>query len=239
MNPAERPNGSAAVALVAALALAVTLGAVAARADQNAPGIWTYNCQMSYTIYNFTNYQLKNVASTVGHDSNCRAGCEHPLEGLVVDPYRTWKSECDNSDLAMPCNWDGSVVIQAQARGGSNTLHDWAFEVAFKDQGAHGLVEDGTWIYLLPHGTQGWSIPTTADAWAYRRWATTINDAAMHNIMTLIGPRVMVALYSVDNRNIVIVVQQYWENAPGWDDSNSYDGWKLDWVDNDGNTVPR
>jgi hypothetical protein len=227
------------VALLAAVALAVALGAGTAQAGQNAPGFWTYNCEMSYTIYNLTNYELKNVSSTVGHDGNCRSGCETPLKGLVVEPFRTWKSECDNSDLAMPCNWHGSVVIQAQPRGGSNTLQDWAFEVAFKDQQAHGLLENGTWIYLLPHGTQGWSIPASTDTEAYGRWATTINDTKMHNIMTLIGPKVMVALYSPDNKNIVIVVQQYDENASGWHDAENYDGWHLDWVDNDGNTVPR
>jgi hypothetical protein len=240
MSRTTRDAAPGRAASVAAVALALALlGAGAARAGEDAPGIWTYNCWMSYTIYNLTNYELKNVSSTVGHDGNCRAGCDKPLDGLVVEPYRTWKSKCDNSDLAMPCNWSGSVVIQAQPRGGSNTLQDWAFEVAFKDQAAHGLLEHGTWIYLLPHGTQGWSIPASADTWAYQRWATTINDAKMHNIMTLVGPKVMVALYSPDNKNLVIVVQQYWENAAGWDDSNHYQGWQLDWVDNDGSTVPR
>jgi len=48
----------------------------------------------------------------------------------------------------------------------------------------------------------------------------------------------MVALYSPDNKDIVNVFQQNWENGTSWDDSNTYLGWQLDWVDSHGNTVP-
>jgi hypothetical protein len=51
-------------------------------------------------------------------------------------------------------------------------------------------------------------------------------------------PKFMVALYSPDNKDIVNVFQQNWENGTSWDDSNTYLGWQLDWVDSHGNTVP-
>jgi len=216
------------------------LGVGTAQAGQEAPGIWTYNCTLTFTLFNFTNYELKTVATTLSTDGICDGCAANVLRNVVVEPFRTYKQECTNGQFMVPCNWHGAVTLQAQPLGGGNTLRDWAFDIVFEDQNAHNLAEEGSWVYLMPHSPdQGWSIPSSTDTWAYGRWATTINDLKMHNIMTLIGPKVMVALYSPDNKNIVIVVQQYWENAAGWDDSKHWKGWQLDWVDNDGSTVPR
>ncbi|MBI5582790.1 MAG: ricin-type beta-trefoil lectin domain protein [Deltaproteobacteria bacterium] len=85
---------------------------------------------------------------------------------------------------------------------------------------------------------QGWS--SAANNWVYGRWATPVNDFKMHNVMTLIGPDVMVALYSADNRNLVIVVQQIYEarGSAVWDDRSIYQSYSWDFVDNAGGSVP-
>ncbi len=229
--------GGAAAAL---LVLTVVAGAGPARADElNGSGIWVYACDVSFTVVNLTSYHLKVASSTVQLHDACWDD-NVPLQGMDVAPQRTWADVYSLvKNVVSPCNWgDGSVVVQAQASGGSSTLHDWAFEIAFQDQHAHNLLESGSWIWLKPHSTsQGWS--TSYSNWAYGRWATPLEDLAMHNIMTLIGPKCMVALYSPDNKNIVVVVQQYDENHNGWHDADKYMGWKLDWVDNDGSSVPR
>jgi hypothetical protein len=51
----------------------------------------------------------------------------------------------------------------------------------------------------------------------------------------------MVTLYSGDNTNLVVVVQQYYAESDGviMDDTEAYQGAKLDFVDNGGYTVPR
>jgi nitrogenase subunit NifH len=76
---------------------------------------------------------------------------------------------------------------------------------------------------------------------AYGRWATPLNDNKMHNVMTLISPEVMVTLYSTDNVNATIVVQQLRgsdSNGILWDDCGAYKGNQLDFVDNGSTSVP-
>ncbi|HEX9156988.1 MAG TPA: hypothetical protein VF827_03150, partial [Syntrophales bacterium] len=117
-------------------------------------------------------------------------------------------------------------------------LKNWAFEVCFQAQKANNLAEMGTWIYLKKYAdTQGWSPPGT---FAYGRWATPINESPpkMHNIMTLIGPKMMATVYSTNNKGIVVMVQQYWDSPDGWDDSLNYHGPALDFVDNASSSVP-
>lgn len=222
-----------ALAVTAMLALVVSPGA----ADQTGSGVWVYNTEMTITVYNLTNYDL--VSSDInlqGHGSCMQV--KVPLKGLQVTPLRAWMGlyELGFTEIN-PCAFSGSVVVEAKARGGGSTLAPWSFEVAFANQHASGLAESGNWVWLRPHGAnQGWS--TATGSMVHGRWATPIDDLEMHNIMTLIGPKCMVALYSPDNKNLVIVVQQYDENASGWDDAGNYSGWKLDWVDNGGSSVP-
>jgi hypothetical protein len=118
------------------------------------------------------------------------------------------------------------------------------FDLIFVRQRANNLAEHGFWVGLGPssHGpSQGWA---AANNWAYGRWATPVEDVNMHNVMTLINPKYMVSLYSGDNTNLVVVVQQQYAklNIDGLDviidDTNAYQGAKLDFVDNDGYTVP-
>jgi hypothetical protein len=241
-----RTSGSATrwgAAPVAAAILVLTMiagaGTTSANDNLNGSGIWVYACDVSFTVINLTNYHLKVASSTVQQHDSCFDD-NIPLQGLDAGPQRTWADVYSLvKNVVAPCNWgDGSVVVQALASGGSSTLHDWAFEIAFQDQHAHNLAESGSWIWLQPHATsQGWS--TSYNNYVYGRWATPLVDKEMHNIMTLIGPKCMVALYSPDNKNVVIVVQQYDENHDGWHDADKYKGWRLDWVDNDGSSVPR
>jgi hypothetical protein len=85
-----------------------------------------------------------------------------------------------------------------------------------------------------------WS--TNFSNWAYGRWVTPW-DTKMHNVMTLIGPKVMVTMYTAQYDHIVLVVQQLYGEDPTtkaqiWDDSDTYVGYPLDYVDNDGYSVP-
>lgn len=223
----------AALAVAAILAVAVSRGA----ADQNGSGIWVYNTEMTITVYNLTNYDLVSTDSTLqGHGSCSQVGV--PLKGLHASPFRTWMGYYWLGYTEVnPCAFSGSVAIEAKPRGGGSTLAPWSFEVAFANQHASGLAESGNWVWLRPlDASQGWS--TATGSMVHGRWATPVDDLKMHNIMTLIGPKCMVALYSPDNKNLVIVVQQYDENASGWHDAGNYSGWKLDWVDNGGSSVP-
>ena len=87
----------------------------------------------------------------------------------------------------------------------------------------------------------GWAPANTK---AYGRWATPVNDNKMHNVMTLISPDIMVTLYSGDNVNATIVVQQLnaWDDQGTilWDDAaaGTYQGNQLDFVDNASTSVP-
>lgn len=61
----------------------------------------------------------------------------------------------------------------------------------------------------------------------------------MHNVMTLIGPETMVALFSGDNKHLTVVVQQLIaKDASGnvvWNDTrDTYRAYYLDFVDNRG-----
>ncbi len=222
-----------ALAVIALLAFAVNPGA----ADQAGSGIWVYNTTMTITVYNLTNYELVSSSGTLKAAHGYCEGDE-PLQNLHALPFRTWLNyyELGTSKIS-PCSYSGSVVVEAKSKGGGSTLAPWSFEIAFASQHASGLAEYGNWISLRPHGAnQGWS--TATGSMVHGRWATPIDDLKMHNIMTLIGPKCMVALYSPDNNNLVIVVQQYDENASGWHDAGNYSGWKLDWVDNGGSSVP-
>ena len=122
----------------------------------------------------------------------------------------------------------------------STGFPEWKFDLVFVRQNGHNTVGySGTWTALSPHGTQSWA---PANTWSTGRWATPVDDYKMHNVMTLISPKIMVALYAADNVHLTLVVQQlYGENAAGealWDDTGSYEGNRLDFVDNGSSTVP-
>jgi hypothetical protein len=221
------------VLAVVALA-AVGMGASPAQAGQSGPGIWVYNCTWSLTVYNLTDYNLKKTSSDAHEAGGCEPGGtgNDPFQSFgSLSPYRSYQETLGHGCNMAPLHYYGCTTFQVTG------ITDWPFEVCFQAQDAQGLLEMGTWVYLAKAGSQAWSAP---NAFAYGRWATPIQEspAKMHNVMTLVGPKLMATVYSGNNKDIVVLVQQYWENATGWDDSANYHGLQLDFVDNGGSSVP-
>jgi hypothetical protein len=243
-NRATRSTSSRAARrtlVLAIIALAAVFTSVGfAQAGQSGPGIWVYNKTWSLTVFNLTNYSLKIIHNDAHEAGGCEPGGtgNYPFQSFgSLGPYRTYQETLGHGCNLAPLHYYGCTRFQVQSPD-TTGLKNWAFEVCFQAQDASGLLEMGTWIYLKKYAdTQDWSLPNTT---AYGRWATPINEspAKMHNIMTLIGPRMMATVYSTNNKGIVVMVQQYWENADGWDDSSNYHGQELDFVDNDSKYVP-
>jgi hypothetical protein len=211
-----------------------------AQAGQAAPGIWVYNKIWSLNVFNLTNYSLKKIYTDAHEAGGCEPGGtgNDPFQSFgSLGPYRTYQETLGPGCSIAPLHYYGCTRFQVQDPNPAG-LKNWAFEVCFEAQDAHNLAEKGTWIYLRKYAdTQEWSQPNT---FAYGRWATPINESPpkMHNIMTLIGPEMMAAVYSTNNKGIVVMVQQYWENAEGWNDRSNYHGLALDFVDNASDRVP-
>ncbi|HME42685.1 MAG TPA: hypothetical protein VKF36_06340 [Syntrophorhabdales bacterium] len=226
------------VIIVAAL---FVWGPYSALADDLPAGIWTYETDWSIALVNLTDYPLTYLRSNepgaypypwVGN------GGEPMLEAGTdwqVDPYRTKMWLASSGGPALPIIYDGRMTLYSKG------FKEWAFDLVFVDQKtALHVREHGNWIALSPHSTtQGWA---PANTWAYGRWATPVSDNKMHNVMTLIGPKIMVTLFSGDNNNLTVVVQQLIAtDASGnvvWDDRNTYKAYYLDFVDNAGSSVP-
>lgn len=231
--------------VLAIIALAAVFTSVGiAQAGQSGPGIWVYNKTWSLNVFNLTNYTLKHRDDL--SDAHERGGCEpggtgnYPFQSFGSrGAYRTYQETLGHGCNIAPLHYYGCSVFEVQDPDPAG-LKNWKFKVCFQAQDAHNLAEMGTWISLKKYSdTQDWS---PANTFAYGRWATPINEspAKMHNIMTLIGPRMMATVYSTNNKGIVVVVQQYWENAEGWDDSSNYhtNELRLDFVDNSEDSVP-
>jgi hypothetical protein len=246
-NRATRSASSRAASrtlVTAIIALAAVFTSVGiAQAGQSGPGIWVYNTTWSLNVFNLTNYNLKKIepADNPTHEAG---GCEpggtgnYPFQSLgSLGPYRSYQETLGHGCNLAPLHYYGCTVFEVQDPDPAG-LKNWKFKVCFDAQKADGLLEMGTWISLRKYAdTQDWSPANTT---AYGRWATPINEspAKMHNIMTLIGPKMMATVYSTNNKGIVVMVQQYWENAPGWDDSSNYHALPLDFVDNASSSVP-
>ncbi len=233
-------------AIIALAAVFTSIGI--AQAGQSGPGIWVYNKTWSLTVFNLTNYTLKHLDDL--SDAHEAGGCEpggtgnYPFQSFGSrGPYRTYQETLGHGCNIAPLHYYGCSVFEVQDPDPAG-LKNWKFKVCFQAQDAKGLLEMGTWISLKKYSdSQAWSPPcdpSSPDVLAYGRWATPINEspAKMHNIMTLIGPKMMATVYSTNNKGIVVMVQQYWENAPGWDDSSNYHGLALDFVDNADSSVP-
>lgn len=214
-------------------------------------GIWLYPTpytNWSMTVINLTPYQLQstprgsttNAVSVVGG-----AAYDYPfqtlLEPISVDPYRgvIWKSRM--SQLTSTNNYYGRIRFHLAASSWTRT-----FEVNFVHQNGYGTAGvDGTWIALAQTKTEA-PIEWTNDQWCTPGgycggvWATTymkpLNypswSVEMRNIMTLTTANVVVALYSPDNRNVILVVR----DTSGGDDL--YQQFQSEWVDNNGSSVP-
>ena len=229
--------------VVIIVAAAFVWGPYSALADDLPAGIWTYESNWSIALVNLTDYPLTYMRSNepgaygypwVGNDPG---GGQPMLEAGTdwqVDPYRTKMWLASGGGPALPIIYDGRMTLYSKG------FKEWAFDLVFVDQktALHAL-EHGTWIALSPHGTQAWAPANTR---AYGRWATPVNDNKMHNVITLIGPEIMVTLFCGNLNDITVVVQQLIaKDASGnvvWDDRNTYKAYYLDFVDNAGSSVP-
>jgi len=232
--------------IVIIIMAALASGFERAHAGQSGSGIWVFNgygsnTNMSISLINLTNYPLTYSSDTPCPSENDSTGGQPMLEcgsSWSVDPFRTKVWTAWPGSILSPTHYDGRMNLY------STGFPDWSFDLVFAQQYAKGQAIRGMWIGLSPHGAgQGWATAANDDNWAYGRWITPVNDNKMHNIMTLIGPKVMVALYSSDNRNLTVVVQQLYEESNGatlWDDAGGdvYRAYGLDFVDNSGETVP-
>jgi hypothetical protein len=240
-----RKSALVAVAIVAALFVLAPHSASAAA--HLGAGIWIYNSFWTISLINLTDYPLtymrEDEPDAYGYPW-CGNGAIPMLAAGTdwqVDPYRTKIWEADRGGPVVPTMYHGKMTLYSKG------FKEWAFDLVFVDQKADGVLEHGTWVALSPHEkstTQAWAPASTSDNdKPYGRWATPVNDLAMHNIMTLIGPKIMVALYSSNNNDITVVVQQLVAtDAPGnivWDDrENTYKGNMLDFVDSGSTYVP-
>jgi len=216
-------------------------------------GIWTYNHEWSIALVNLTDFPLTYLKTEEG-------AADYPIwynpyyctkndvyqdmleagKDWQVDPYRTKVWVGDPCSLVEPSYWDGRMTLYL---GG---LPECSFDLVFVGHQAHGLLEHGNYTGLSPSPNkpgpgEGWVL--NVSNWAYGRWVTPVNDLQMHNVMTLISSKFMVALYSGDNNNLVVVVQQLYGEDPTtggllWDDSDLYRAHHLDFVDNDNYATP-
>lgn len=232
--------------IVALIVAMLACGPHPVSASQNGAGIWVYNDDWSIALVNLTdhalNYLRESKTNYDAHPYPITMGSGTCLTMLAagsdwhVEPYRTKVWGANAGSWLIPCHYDGRMTLY------SDGFRNWSFDLVFEEQKASGLAEHGTWIGLSPHEPwQEWE--TNYNGWAYGRWVTPVDDYAMHNVMTLIGPEVMVTLYSTDLDRLIVVVQQLQGTDPFtgallWDDSNVYRGLALDFVDNGGRSVP-
>lgn len=225
------------IVIAAVFVAMLAWGAQPAFCDEEGTGIWVYDDPMSISLINLTNYPLTNL--DVGPDPVTSYGGTGGDEDILsyggnwaVAPFRTMVSNY-SSGGGIPRSWDGARTLTLTG------CDECTFDIVFKRQKAYGLAEHGTWVGLSPYGTgQGWN---EAVGPYCGRWATPLNDSKMHNVMTLIGNTCMISIYSGDNTNIVVVVQQHYAESDGviMDDREAYQGATLDFVDNGEYSVPR
>jgi hypothetical protein len=225
------------VILPALILAALALGPTPACAlDPDTGGIWVFKCDWGFNVYNLTNYNMKMLSWDVDeHDGCCPGVCGMaPFQIPTISAMRSYTSTIEEGCSTDPESYDGTTVWGFEG----SYLSDSAFEIHLHNTTPGDENTDlhhGTWITLNPHGAQSWATPHT---WKCGRYATGVQDQMMHNITTLISSKVMVTMFSSNNKNITVVVQQFNEEASGWNDCNVYEGNQLDFVDNDGDSVP-
>jgi len=159
-----------------------------------------------------------------------------------VDAYRTVSWGAKPPMIASNQSWDGDTTfsIEGQASRYNFKMH---FAWQNDDQGYFGM---GSWVSLLPVNWSTWkgyngdaAAPDFRTGWQGKYYVTRVNDLQMHNIMTMVSDRFLVALFSPDNCAVILVVQ---ENLAGPQGSASdfelYKTWPLNWTDNDEYSVP-
>lgn len=253
-------------ALSPTVLLIVIMGCLAAsQAQAQVPGtgIWmlrgTYH-DYSITLVNLTGGQLITVSDprddvVAGHecvDADSAIPFVEPgtFSGtrLVLEPYESvvWATYTPIVGTGCAHFWDGRITFLADLTDSSPPGTQWRFDLNFVSDKKSWLYKTGTWAYLTP---------TSGDSWWYQEgwgftldsywpnisylWTTFYGDGQMRNI-TLMQPDeyapLTVTLYSQDNNNLVLVVQ---ETAALQQAANAtYVGYELDWVDNPDNNVP-
>lgn len=214
-------------------------------------GIWLYPepfTNWTLTVINLTPYTLTSTPRSTTPDAVSvfgAGGYDYPFENLLepisVDPYRSviWKSRM--SQLTSHNNYYGRIRFHIVAQSSENT-----FELNFDHQNGYATAGiDGTWIALAQTKVDA---PTewTNDQWCSAGlfcgdvFATTwmkplkhpTGSVDMRNLMTLTTGKLVVALYSPNNRDVVLVVRDT------WDGPDPYEQIKSEWVDNNGPSVP-
>jgi hypothetical protein len=231
-------------------------------------GIWWYcgaNGSDKYdptiTLINLTDVPLNATYNNVVVDGWQYAvvpfeyfgvGGEDAAPLVSVPPYRTviWKAMAEGIPGGSHIHYSGKITFLPQGMDPK-----WSVDLNFTVDSAYGLATgNGTWLYLTPTHTDNtqwidtWSANNQVDKPFYREggtppvYATPLKDGKMHNQMNLLGWDLVVSLYSSSNQRVVLVVRQTHghKGEPGVADTDPdvYQGWLLDWVDDDRSTVP-
>lgn len=210
--------------LIAVFSICLVLGlpGIAAAAHTELGGIWwhcTGPANTSFSIINMTTADFK--ITSVPSD-------EHMFSvNQVIKSYEsaTWSKHV----TAGTVHSSGSLVLQPVS-GSQGVDANYMTRVLFSEADGYSFIYGkGTWIRLdNPNGINGNAAKSTG--WVNGRWATAYADNEMHNIMTMVSPKMTATLYSQDNANFVLVIAQ----TPG-----NWAGWQLDWVQNGGDSLPR
>jgi hypothetical protein len=228
-----------------ALALALLAAAAPpARAGEDGAGIWLYKTDVTTTFINLTSYTLKWYGDNVEeHDGCCPGTCGDVVfsyDGLKIGPMSTWQEAVDDGCSTDPISWAGTSAWVFSDDNG--WLADSGFDIVMVQQtsaSSTGDLHHGTWFALSPRDGVANSWQTTSATTPHcGRYPNPVDDKKMHNVMNLINNKVMITLYSVNNRDLVVVAEEINPNQQGWDDCNAYTSYPLDFVDNAGDSVP-
>jgi hypothetical protein len=201
-------------------------------------GIWWYgnNKWFNVTLINLTEHSLKTTYKNVSSSMNC---FPYPFEhyGVNVEPYGSaiWLNEV--TDLVWLMHYSGKMTFLPEGMDPK-----WSFDLNFTPQNGSGAtLGEGTWVYLTasdPVNT-GW-VPSWDSAQipdefylGHLGYATRMSDGKPRNLMNLQAEDIglAVSVYSPNNTNIVVVVQAV-------DTETYYEAWKLEWADNQQNSLP-
>ncbi|HSO22947.1 MAG TPA: hypothetical protein VLT81_08560 [Chondromyces sp.] len=226
------------LALIAILLVAFTLSASLSQATEPGNGIWIFKKDWANTVINLTNYTLRVKSYNVSeHDGCCPGTCgvtPFDLEGQHVGAMRSVQEGNAEGCSTDPLSFDGRVTFGFDG----SYLSDMSFDVVMVKETSATSVGDlhhGTWVSLEPHSSsQSWIKSGTVCGMTAIPWG----DNKMHNVMNLLSPKVQVVLYSMNNKDVTLVVRQSNENAAGWNDCTIYEAKRVEFVDAASDTVP-
>jgi len=236
------------------------------RAQMPGTGIWMlrgFNHDYSIALVNLTNGKLTTDSDLLDvvadhcvsmNDDQAQPFVDlesAPGSPLVVDPYQsavwsTYTPTPGGPTTGCAHFWDGKITFLADLTNSWPPGSQWRFDLNFVSDKKSWLYKTGTWVYITPTFGDSW---WCKDDWGFNDdsywpkishlWTTHCDDGLMRNI-TLMQPDeyapLTVSLYSHDNHNLVVVVQ---ETAAIQETANAnYVGYELDWVDNPDDNVP-